>query len=211
MQQAQRGMVLTRVTRRLSNLSPGQVPAESDLEDLRFGWGNVSWSADVTYLSRVSQCSAASTGPILECGSGLSTLLLGMMAARRGTEVWSMEHHPEWFDRVKKQLARHRLPVNLVLAPLRDYGAFTWYDPPLDRLPDRFALVICDGPPGDTPGGRYGLAPIMKERLGPGTVILLDDADREEELAIIRKWQREMGTTCEFFGEFPQSAVLTLA
>jgi hypothetical protein len=62
---------------------------------------------------------------------------------------------------------------------------------------DSFALVVCDGPPGSTKGGRFGLVPIMRERLEPGCVILLDDASREQELAIARRWEAEIGASFE--------------
>jgi hypothetical protein len=44
---------------------------------------------------------------------------------------------------------------------------------------------VCDGPKGTTRGGRYGLAPVMKDRLAPGCIVLLDDTSREAERAII--------------------------
>lgn len=67
-------------------------------------------------------------------------------------------------------------------------------------MPDRFTLVICDGPPGSIRGGRYGLVPIMKERLKPGCVILLDDAAREQEQTIAGKWEAELGASSEILG-----------
>lgn len=74
-------------------------------------------------------------------------------------------------------------------SPLKDYGDFCWYDAPLESMPDSFSLVICDGPPGATKGGRYGLVPFMRDRLRSGCVILLDDAEREEERTIAARWQ----------------------
>jgi len=64
-------------------------------------------------------------------------------------------------------------------------------------MPRRFALVVCDGPPADTPGGRYGLVPVMREHLSRGCVILLDDAEREHERTIALRWQTELSTSHE--------------
>jgi hypothetical protein len=36
----------------------------------------------------------------------------------------------------------------------------------------------------------------MGSRLAPGCVILLDDAVREEERTIARRWQTELGAEC---------------
>jgi hypothetical protein len=77
-------------------------------------------------------------------------------------------------------------------APLKSYAGYSWYDPPLSRWSRNFSLVVCDGPPADTPGGRYGLAPIMREHLAPGCVILLDDAEREPEREIAQRWSAEL-------------------
>ncbi len=56
--------------------------------------------------------------------------------------------------------------VLIDLAPPRDYVDFTSYShtvaPHLQASP--FELVICDGPPGSTRGGRYGLVPVMRWR-----------------------------------------------
>jgi hypothetical protein len=68
-------------------------------------------------------------------------------------------------------------------------------------MPDRFGLVVCDGPPSQTLGGRYGLAPVMKDRLGPGCVILLDDASREGEQEVVQRWAKELPCTVSRLGK----------
>jgi len=82
--------------------------------------------------------------------------------------------------------------VILCTTPLKDYGDFCWYDAPLASMPASFSLVVCDGPPGATKGGRYGLVPVLGKRLSYGCVIMLDDAAREQELAIARRWEAEL-------------------
>jgi len=185
------------------------VPSLDDLAELRFGWGNAGWSADLVYIQQMARRAATVEGPILECGSGLTTLVLGLVAGRRGVPVWSMEHHAEWHARMASVLARLRLSTDLRLVPMNDYGEYTWYAPPREEMPTDFALVICDGPPGDTPGGRYGLLPVMREHLAPGAVVLLDDASRPEEVAVLRRWGEEAGARHDFIGESDASAVVT--
>lgn len=164
--------------------------------ELIAAWGNSGWSAQEGYLRECIACALASTGPTLECGSGLSTLLLAVVAQQRGHEHWALEHMVEWGDKVERCAVRHRLSaMRLCNAPLRNYAGYAWYDPPLSRLPRSFSLVVCDGPPAETMGGRYGLVPIMRDHLAPGCVILLDDAERQYERAIARRWQLELGAT----------------
>lgn len=178
--------------RHVGRLSPGEVPSRDLLEELQQGWANHGMAARTDYLAEVCRQAARTTGPIVECGSGLTTLLLGLLAGRRGIETWSFEHLPEWHRQLATTLARYDIPnVHLMLAPLRSFGDFTWYDPPIATLPGRIHLVICDGPPSDTPGGRYGMLPRLHDRLTSNTVLLLDDAERDTETEVLRRWHTE--------------------
>jgi Methyltransferase domain len=170
-------------------------PGNPVLNDLIYGWGNEAWSARDEYLAGCVAHALKSPGPILECGSGLSTILLGAVAKKQGQGHWVLEHKPGWAKKVQCYLTQYKLDSVVITKPLRDYGDFSWYDVPLGGIPDRFFLVVCDGPPSRTKGGRYGLVPIMKEQLSPGCVILLDDAGRDEELEIAKRWGDELGTS----------------
>jgi hypothetical protein len=168
------------------------------LAELIAAWGNPGWSAQEEYLRVCISQALKANGPTLECGSGLSTLLLGVVAQRNGFEHWALEHEREWSVRIHRSVARYKLSaVRVHTAPLKHYDGFDWYDPPLAEMPAQFAMVVCDGPPSGTLGGRYGLVPVMREHLQPGCVILLDDAWREDERAVARRWQAELGTTHE--------------
>lgn len=190
-----RSELLARAIRAIAQLPVGAVPSRGMLAALRDGWNN-DWSANVPYLDAVARRVMTTTGPIVECGSGATTLLLSALAAKRGIEVWTLEHSQEWYDRVLGAMAELKLPpVHIRLCPLQDHGEFTWYTAPRAELPGDVTLVVCDGPPGETPGGRYGLWPILKSHLAPGAVILLDDTDREPERAILERWRVKSGGT----------------
>jgi hypothetical protein len=177
---------------RVADLPLGIVPSRELVKDLLVGWGNEGFAAQTDYLEEVSRQAAKTNGPILECGSGLTSIMLGMLAGRRGVETWSLEHFAEWQARVTGVLERFAIPnVHICAAPLRSFGEFDWYDAPLALMPEEFRLVICDGPPGSTAGGRYGLLPVMGERLSAGSVTLLDDATRPGELEVLQRWASE--------------------
>jgi hypothetical protein len=158
---------------------------------LRFGWGNCGWSADDGYLRVVKEIAQRSRGPILECGSGLTTIILGLVAPGQTT---SLEHTGEWKDRVIEIANRYSVPVNIQSAPLVPYGDFDWYKMP-SNIDTKFSVVICDGPPSATRGGRYGLLPVAKSYLSAESVILMDDAEREDEQKIIERWRSEFAVT----------------
>jgi hypothetical protein len=172
-------------------------------DDLVRGWSN-SWSAEDEYLEAVAFYGRSAHGPVLECGSGLTTLVLAAV----GADVWTIEHDPFWFRFVSDQLKRYGLQANVQIAPLRSYGSFDWYDVDPETFPV-FSLVICDGPPGHTNGGRYGLLPVMQERLADNCTVLLDDTGREGERQLVTSW-RERVASCDTRGKQKPYSILAL-
>ena len=184
--------------RDLGRLQVGEVPSSALLKKLRVGWDNQGWDAKLDYFKTIAERAAVTEGPVLECGSGLTTLLLGQLAGKRNVETWSLEHHPQWYERVSAAVKRHRINgVHLCFSPLRDYEGFNWYGPPLDQMPAKFSLVICDGPPDLANGGRYGLLPVLGSRLKPGAVILFDDAKEPGQPEVLRRWATEFRVSVE--------------
>src|SRR4026207_813581 len=80
----------------ISKLPVGQIPSRNQLSDLIAGWSNEGYAANLEYLESVAQNCVDTQGPILECGSGATTILLGVLCGRRNIEVWSLEHFDEW-------------------------------------------------------------------------------------------------------------------
>ena len=213
MRRALQAMRLRIALRHMAALPPGTVPGRDLLVALHSAWGNPGYSAVVEYLEAVCRLAATTQGSILECGSGITTLLLGLVAGRRGIEIVSLEHDARWHARVASVLRTLRIPqVRLVLAPLQDRGTFTWYGEPPGGWPSALRLVICDGPPSSTPGGRYGLFPVVRQSLQPGAVILLDDTARPEEQEVLHRWSAEQSLQIEYLerpnGSFAAVTVL---
>jgi hypothetical protein len=180
------------------------------MSHLVYGWGNELWSGWCEYLAACVEHSLTTRGPILECGSGLSTVLVGIVAQRRRLAHWALEHMPEFAAKVKTQLAKYRIDSTLHCAPLKDHGQFVWYDAPADRMPTSFGLVICDGPPGAVKGGRFGLLPVMRSRLAHDCVILLDDGARQQERQVAEDWVKLTGARYETVGQVKPFIRMTL-
>lgn len=194
---ANRERILKRAIARMKSQPVGARLPLFSLTDAVYGWGNEGWSADEDYLARLLREAESTKGCIVECGSGLSTLLLATVAARTGVEVHSLEHNEEWRQRVLGALAAHGLTGATVhSAPLKNYGDFDWYTLP-PQLPDNVSLVVCDGPPSATLGGRYGMLPVLRSHFASECTILLDDAVRAPEIAILDRWEAEARATSE--------------
>lgn len=158
---------------------------------------------------------------IVECGAGVSTLVLGYLAQQQGRgHVTTLEHDPTWAARVTRWVADHGLQevVTVVLAPIVQQagpdGPVAWYSPaevdqaviqgpPID-------LLFVDGPPL-VPGGS-GRYPVLA-RLGPVVAadgwIVLDDARRPGEIRLARDWAARFGRHLEWIDNDHGAAVLS--
>ncbi len=151
--------------------------ADIDFSALRRAWGN-DWSANVEYLTTVALMGREATEPILECGSGLTTLILGAVSTQPvhvlEQEIEHAQIAQEWVERMKWN------HVHIYHAPIKQYDGFEWFEKP-DDLPC-FGLVVCDAPRREN--GREGLVPVMN--LQPGCKVLMDDI--ETEMKTIERW-----------------------
>jgi len=179
---------------------------------LLLAWGNIGYSASARYLQQVERIFRESEGPIMECGSGATTLLIAILAEKYNRKAWAFEHHAHWAHHVNDVLQALELrQVTVSHAPLKSYGEYEWYDVPAG-LPNDFGMVICDGPPGTIKGGRYGLFPVMGRHLDPDCRILLDDTHRKKEQELIKRWEgeRRLGThPIGFFGSCTELALMS--
>jgi hypothetical protein len=176
---------------------------------LVYGWGNEGFASGADYLAAAAEGALETPGPVLECGSGLTTLVLAAVGQATGKEVLALEAQEMWYLHVRAMLDRFGLPAIVRLAPLRDYGDFDWYDVDPRAMP-RFTLVVCDGPSGRTRGGRYGLLPVLGDHLGDRATILLDDLDRPGEQEVVQRWQRRKPMQTEIRGDRKPYAIVTV-
>jgi hypothetical protein len=79
--------------------------------------------------------------------------------------------------------------------PLKDYGEFDWYEVSDEGIPAQpfIDLIICDGPPAQTRGGRVGLPYVLGSRFADGCIIAADDAHRPGEREMISRWKSDFG------------------
>lgn len=157
------------------------------------------WAASTDLLGETLRTLALHPAQlIVELGSGLSTLVLAAALRRQGGgRLVSIEADADYLLRTRAQLALHGLDawVELRHAPLRQIEfegvARPWYD--TAQLIDlrQIDLLFIDGPPTALRRDiRYPALPFFWERLAPGAVVLLDDANRRAERRIAQLWQR---------------------
>ena len=169
------------------------IPAEI-LTELCTNWGNESWPAKEELLAAIAAHAWETEGTILECGCGLSTVLLALIARHKGQRVVSIEHIEDYAIAIRSTLSRFGLAnTEILVSPLVAYGDYDWYELPEGTfLEQEISLVVCDGPPEATRGCRHGVLPLTLPFLRHGAVILLDDV-YSGGASVLARWKREFG------------------
>jgi hypothetical protein len=193
-----------------SNVYSGQIPSRKLLKKVRYAWGNKGFSSKLDYLEACLQYAINSNGIILECGSGLSTILVGIIAKKQNRSVISLEHNEFWYELVRKEIELHALnSVKIYLTKIKDYDCYEWYDTS-DIIINEIGLCICDGPPSNIKGGRKGFLYLLNDNLLPGAIILVDDTIREAENIMIDEWKKIKPMNIEYYGVHYTYAVLKI-
>lgn len=161
------------------------------------GWAA---SADLLVLC-VQSLIEESPRTLVECGSGVSTLMLALAAEQHDlpTRVVALEHDAQYAQETRQLLARHGMAdrAEVRLAPLQPVALSghdtPWYDAAaLDDLKD-IGILLVDGPPGATgPQARYPALPLLRDRLSPRCLVVMDDLNRAADLEVAKRWNDEM-------------------
>jgi len=169
------------------------IPVEI-LNELCAHWGNENWPAKEELLAAIAAHAWETQGTILECGCGLSTVLLALIARHKGQRVVSFEHIEDYAIAIRSTLRRFDLAnVEILVSPLVAYPDYDWYEIPEGTFREQeISLVVCDGPPEATRGCRHGVLPVTSPFLRHGAVILLDDV-YSGGASVLARWKREFG------------------
>jgi hypothetical protein len=163
------------------------------LQRLVYLWGNEGWSGLSAYLMACLNYTDKANGLVLECGSGLSTILMGIIAKSKEVKIVSLENSKKWRNRTNWYLKHFNLNnVSILYTPIVERGKYEWYKLDEDSIQEKISLVILDGPPGDIKGGRTGFFPECKGFINRDSVILVDDVIRKDEMQMVIDFSASM-------------------
>jgi predicted O-methyltransferase YrrM len=155
-----------------------------------FRYGGNNYAADPGVLALLTGVARKCRGPIIETGSGLSSVFLGAVSER----VYSLEHVAHYAAQTVAWCEESGVTsVGVCCAPLKDY----WYDIDAFELPAKFALGFCDGPPR-----MYGTRMKFFERIAPRCSAIIVD-DLKTDVAFMRKvneWAAANGMVVTILG-----------
>ncbi|MBV7534765.1 class I SAM-dependent methyltransferase [Duganella sp. sic0402] len=157
------------------------------------------WAASPDFLLALTRhARAKQPSLVVECSSGASTLVLARCMQLNGAgKVLSLEHDPHYAAQTRAQLRQHGLQdwaqvLDAPLKPLMLTGeSWPWYDSSALPPDASIDMLVIDGPPQATREmARYPAGPMLFERLAPCAYVFVDDANRIDELEILRRWKQ---------------------
>jgi len=152
-----------------------------------------SWKADTGFLHRiVDAIEEMRPANVVELGSGASSLVCARaLQLHGGGRLVSYDQHAAFVAATAQWLHDEGVAADMRHAPLQHRSADwpgTWYS--LSDVPESIDLLIIDGPPWVVHPYVRGAADLLFERLSPGGLVLLDDANRPGERVIARRWRQ---------------------
>jgi hypothetical protein len=167
--------------------------------------GAEDWAVEPTFIRAVlDEIQGRQPALVVECGSGISTVLIGARLSALGAgRLVTFEHEAEFGAKTESLLVARGLRggVDLCVAPLRlhplggEEGQVPWYDGLDDvDLSPGIEILVVDGPPASlAPMARYPAVPLLRQWLSRSAVIFLHDGARPDERETARRWAAELG------------------
>ena len=131
---------------------------------------------------------------IVECGSGISTIIIALAIGKRPITFISLEESEHWLGITRKALQefglldRVRL-IHSALTPIEVNGKKTEAHDDSAVANHQVDVLLVDAPPARV--GRMGVLPRMAKHLRPGALVLLDDAARDGEEECVQTWVKK--------------------
>lgn len=148
------------------------------------------WGAEADFLELSVSLARKATGPVIEAGSGLTTVL--MAAANPDITVWCLEHSQFYANQLEMMAVTAGVSnIAIVACPIRD----GWYDisEDMDALPCKFSVGVIDGPPRAF-GDRMRFFDVFGDRC---KVMLADDANDDGYAAKLTTWAEANGRSVD--------------
>jgi hypothetical protein len=156
-----------------------------------FKYAGNPYAGDPGVLAVCTRLARNCRGPIIEAGSGLSSVFMGAVSTDK---VYSLEHVEHYAAQTLAWCEEASVAnVGICCAPLKDF----WYDLDKFELPQKFALGFCDGPPRFN-GTRMRFFEELASRC---SAVLVDDMNTDHQyVRSVHEWAAAHGKTVTMLG-----------
>lgn len=143
---------------------------------------------------------------VVECGAGMSTLLIGKLLKQLGGgHIYSLDEDENWYKVMHMAVAVNDLTdyVTVIHAPLVPNAGSgeLWYAPEQARqILESVAhidVLVVDGPKSVSTLSRSPALPFFAGALDSNSLIVLDDSRRNNEKAVIEHWRKQFNIEVE--------------
>lgn len=158
---------------------------------------------------------------VLEASSGVSTVIIGLtLKLINYGKAISLDH-----EKLYAKITTENIEVNEIgdfsevkHCPLTDNNSleesWKWYETDNLNLTERIDLLVIDGPPRSTQFlARYPAVPLLHKYFSNRVLILLDDANRNDENITVKKWiefleNNKFKVTATTFNNFEKGMII---
>jgi len=146
----------------------------------------------------IEHCIKLQPQVIVEAGSGVSSVVISewLRSVQSDAAHYALDHLEKYAGETARKVENQHSKV--LFAPLKSYSIdgknWQWYDIAGLEQVEQIDLLVIDGPPEDIQGeARFPALPLLWDKLSANAVIILDDTNRRDEQAIIKKWKAAYG------------------
>jgi len=162
-------------------------------------WGDPLTQNAESYLRSCLAEAARCEGPILQCGTSLLTLMLGVTCKNSGEEkakhLWCLENDNHWANVIRSWLTQYSIGnAHVIETRAKMFEDYIWYAIDPTRLADKFSLVICEGARA-TPKGLIGVLERLEDKLASNCILLTRNVTKLADLKRINDWAKVRGAT----------------
>jgi hypothetical protein len=169
------------------------------LPELYALWGTPLSRSAQSFLQSCIAHAKSCSGHVLQCGSSLDTLVLGIVCARQPetkTHLWCLEHDQQRANLIRSWLTDYGISsVHVIVARPQMFADHVWYKVDTSQLPKNFSLAVCEGG-HSTPRGVVGLIAKMQDKMGDDSVILAQHVREAKDHEYLTQWATEHKSNC---------------
>ncbi len=169
----------------------------NSLPNLKYMPATRGWAGSPDFLNKIVEIILKQKPRfVLEASSGVSSVIIGLaLKMNNFGKAISLEHDTSYTENTRNNIAVNDAEdiSTIMNCPLKDYliegEIWKWYEMNELVFTDKIDLLIIDGPPRTTQKlARYPAIPLLYKYFSDSVIILLDDANRPDEIIIVEKW-----------------------